>query len=447
MINSINKQIEDIILNSKGGDLFLIADFKDIGTTTAIRKSLSRFVELGIIERMGKGIYVIPKQHKIFGKILPSLEEVAAILAEKEHVRIMPSGQYALNRIGLSNQVPMKLIFLTNGTFKKIQFGKSELIFKPTTNKKLAMKGEITSLLLYTYFLRFEYMNGLTTRITARSNGLFLVFLGLLACSARPITFVWLIIVTLFAYFDYSLSNEFNFRTFVNVVSISLPGIVLGLLWKIKASVDVLPTVVPLDSFADIWHVATQIFSLLPERTMQMFGILGWLDTRPPLFVYQIIFILLMLFVWKILRTKSGKSLIIWGAFLLIITIVPIAIEIPQWTYWPNFWQGRYSLPMFSSLLLILLGGARKADFQLVRALGQISMIASAVFVYINFLRYAYGLNADGFPTRFDSTPGLPFSWVLGTIFSLILFFLLNLNHLRTLGSLSQSKFNQIKKK
>jgi hypothetical protein len=147
MINSINKQIEDIILNSKGGDLFLIADFKDIGTTTAIRKSLSRFVELGIIERMGKGIYVIPKQHKIFGKILPSLEEVAAILAEKEHVRIMPSGQYALNRIGLSNQVPMKLIFLTNGTFKKIQFGKSELIFKPTTNKKLAMKGEITSLL------------------------------------------------------------------------------------------------------------------------------------------------------------------------------------------------------------------------------------------------------------------------------------------------------------
>ena len=147
MKDSINKQIEKIIHQSKEGTIFLTSDFKDIGTTTAIRKSLSRFVELRIIDRMGKGIYVKPKQHKIFGKILPSLEEVALILAEKEHVKIMPTGQYALNKVGLSNQVPMKLIFLTNGTFKKIQFGKTELIFKPTTSKKLAMIGKITSLL------------------------------------------------------------------------------------------------------------------------------------------------------------------------------------------------------------------------------------------------------------------------------------------------------------
>jgi len=146
-MDSINKQIEKIIHQSKEGDIFLTSDFKDLGTTTAIRKSLSRFVELGIIDRMGKGIYVKPQQHEIFGKILPSLEDVAIILAKKEHVKIMPTGQYALNKIGLSNQVPMKVIFLTNGTFKKIQFGKSELIFKPTTNKRLAMIGEITSLL------------------------------------------------------------------------------------------------------------------------------------------------------------------------------------------------------------------------------------------------------------------------------------------------------------
>jgi hypothetical protein len=147
VLESINKQIEKIIHQSKEGDIFLTSDFKDLGTTTAIRKSLSRFVEMGIIDRMGKGIYVKPKQHKIFGKILPSIEDVALILAKKEHVKIMPTGQYALNKVGLSNQVPMKLIFLTNGTFKKIQFDKSELIFKPTTSKKLAMIGEITSLL------------------------------------------------------------------------------------------------------------------------------------------------------------------------------------------------------------------------------------------------------------------------------------------------------------
>ena len=305
---------------------------------------------------------------------------------------------------------------------------------------------EITSLLLYTYFLRFEFMDKLGTRTATRSNEFFLIFLGLVACSARPITFVWLIIVTFFAYFDFSLKSEFNFRIFVRTISLSLPGIVLGLLWKIKASVDVLPAVVPLDSFADVWHVATQIVSLLPVRTTQMFGVLGWLDTRPPLFVYQIIFILIVLVVWKILKTKNRESLIIWGLFVLIITIVPILIEIPQWTYWPNFWQGRYSLPMFSSLLLILLGGMHKPDFHLIRALGEICMIASAIFVYFNFLRYAYGLSADGFPTRFDNTPGLPISWIFGTNLCLILFFLLNLHRLKKLGNFGQSKFNQLKK-
>ena len=59
----------------------------------------------------------------------------------------MPTGQYALNKIGLSNQVPMKLVFLTNGTKKNITIGKSSIVFQPTTTKKLAMMGSISSLL------------------------------------------------------------------------------------------------------------------------------------------------------------------------------------------------------------------------------------------------------------------------------------------------------------
>ena len=62
-------------------------------------------------------------------------------------VKIKPSGQYALNKVGLSTQVPMKLIFLTTGNSKRIQIGKNAIIFKSTTAKKLSMKGEITSLL------------------------------------------------------------------------------------------------------------------------------------------------------------------------------------------------------------------------------------------------------------------------------------------------------------
>lgn len=147
MKESVNHIIELKIRGFKSGQVFFPSDFKELGTSTAIRKALSRLVESGQVERMGQGIYVIPKNDKVFGKVLPSMEQLAEVLAKKEHVKIKPSGQYALNKVGLSTQVPMKLVFLTTGYSKKIQIGKNAIIFKSTTAKKLSMKGDITSLL------------------------------------------------------------------------------------------------------------------------------------------------------------------------------------------------------------------------------------------------------------------------------------------------------------
>ena len=149
MNESISSQIENKIKRSRPGQIILPSDFKDLGTSTAIRKTLSRLVDQKVLVRMGQGVYVIPIHDKLFGEVLPSMEEIAASLAEKEHVKIMPTGQYALNKIGLSNQVPMKMVFLTNGTKKNITIGKSSILFQPTTTKKLAMVGSISSLLFW----------------------------------------------------------------------------------------------------------------------------------------------------------------------------------------------------------------------------------------------------------------------------------------------------------
>lgn len=147
MKSSVNSIIELKINKLKSGKAFFASDFKELGTSTAIRKSLSRLVESKQVERIAQGIYVKPKNHKVFGKILPSIEELAETLAKKEHVKIKPSGQYALNKVGLSTQVPMRLVFQTTGNSKKIKIGNSTIVFKSTTAKKLSMKGEITSLL------------------------------------------------------------------------------------------------------------------------------------------------------------------------------------------------------------------------------------------------------------------------------------------------------------
>jgi len=147
MNESINSQIESKVRRAKPGQVFLPSDFKDLGTSTAIRKALSRLVAQKVLVRMGQGIYATPIHDKVFGDVLPSMEEIAVTLAKKEHVKIMPTGQYALNKIGLSTQVPMKMVYLTNGTKKNISLGKSSIVFQPTTTKKLAMIGTITSLL------------------------------------------------------------------------------------------------------------------------------------------------------------------------------------------------------------------------------------------------------------------------------------------------------------
>lgn len=147
MKSSVNSIIELKINRLKLGQAFFASDFKELGTSTAIRKSLSRLVESKQVERMAQGIYVKPKKDKVLGKILPSMEELAESLAKKEHINIKPTGQYALNKVGLSTQVPTNLVFLSTGNPKKIKIGKSTIIFKSTTAKKLAMKGQITSLL------------------------------------------------------------------------------------------------------------------------------------------------------------------------------------------------------------------------------------------------------------------------------------------------------------
>jgi len=123
------------------------ADFKDLGTSAAIRKALSRLVEQDQLVRMGQGIYTTPIHDDVFGPVMPTVEVMASIIAEKERVKIMPSGQYALNKIGLSTQVPMRLVYHTSGNKKSIAIGKSALVFKPASAKKLAMIGPITSLL------------------------------------------------------------------------------------------------------------------------------------------------------------------------------------------------------------------------------------------------------------------------------------------------------------
>lgn len=97
---------------------------------------------------MAHGIYYVPKIDPLPGELLPSAEQVAGKVAEKEKVRINPTGIDALNRLGLSTQVPTRLVYLTDGTPRLLTIGKSKVQFKATTPKKLALQGKISRLVI-----------------------------------------------------------------------------------------------------------------------------------------------------------------------------------------------------------------------------------------------------------------------------------------------------------
>ncbi|SIN80352.1 DUF6088 family protein [Algoriphagus halophilus] len=145
---SIENQILKRIETLPKGELFLPADFSDLGSSEAVRLSLFRLEKEGVILRVAQGIYVRPKESVLIGKLTPTAEEVAEAIAKRDRVRTVPTGSYALNALGLSTQVPMNIVLLTDGSPRELRVGKRSIKFKRATPKNLLAKGKISRLVI-----------------------------------------------------------------------------------------------------------------------------------------------------------------------------------------------------------------------------------------------------------------------------------------------------------
>ncbi|WP_026725230.1 DUF6088 family protein [Flavobacterium sasangense] len=148
MTQSVEKQIEKSIKSKPKGVLIIPDDYMDYGSSDAVRKALDRLENKQIIVRVAQGIYVRPKISKLIGPLVPSAEEVAEAIAKRDRIRTIPTGSYALNALGLSTQVPMNIVLLTDGSPREIKVGKRKIRFKKTTPKNLLAKGKISRLVI-----------------------------------------------------------------------------------------------------------------------------------------------------------------------------------------------------------------------------------------------------------------------------------------------------------
>ena len=130
------------------GSVLFVDDFLDYGNPESVKKALLRLKEKEILVRLAHGIYLYPKIDTELGVLFPSTEDIAKAIARRDKARIVPTGVQALNKLGLSTQVPMKVVYLTDGAARSIKIGKRTITFKNTSPKNLLAKGEISSLVI-----------------------------------------------------------------------------------------------------------------------------------------------------------------------------------------------------------------------------------------------------------------------------------------------------------
>ena len=145
---TIEEKIFKRMKKAKRGLVFFTSDFASYGNTKTCNKALERLAKQEKIMRVGRGIYAIPRKSVFFGRVAPGIETIAHGIARRDKARIMPTGLFAKNLLGLSTQVPVKIIYLTDGTPRKLMIDGVPLIFKKTSPKNLATWGKVSGLVI-----------------------------------------------------------------------------------------------------------------------------------------------------------------------------------------------------------------------------------------------------------------------------------------------------------
>lgn len=151
IVKSIVNEIENKLKSGRRGKILFASDFSLYGLPKAVNKSMERLTESGMLIRLAQGIYLYPQTDTRLGLgvLYPTVETIAREIAKRDKARIVPTGVYALNALGFSTQIPMNVVFLTDGAARKIKIGNGQgIVFKRTVAKNLSYKNDVLILVV-----------------------------------------------------------------------------------------------------------------------------------------------------------------------------------------------------------------------------------------------------------------------------------------------------------
>ena len=141
---SIDTKIFDRIKRNAGARVYTARDFLDLGSRHAVDQTLSRHSRAGRLRKVARGMYDLPRIDPQLGPLSPRLDAIAAAIAGNHSIRLQPAGAYAANMLRLSDQVPMKIVYLTDGASRHLNYGGLDITLKQTSTRNMATAGRLS---------------------------------------------------------------------------------------------------------------------------------------------------------------------------------------------------------------------------------------------------------------------------------------------------------------
>ena len=236
--------------------------------------------------------------------------------------------------------------------------------------------------------------------------------------TARPLGFLWAAGLTVSAI---ALAPSIRIRGLLRIMCAVAPGVAVGALWYVTHQYGAsAPSTVP-----GLLKAFVYTFLNTTTYTRQMFGGLGWLDTTIP-----DVLLLVVYGAWAVLLARLPsirKSAIACGLFGIL--VIPCAISASVWSAWPLWWQGRYDMPFALGFILLLLLRSGRFIPRTISVVSGISLLSLGIMVWVNAVRYGFGLNGFDMPAQFRtlgiSPIRLGISAVIGAFLVLVSWYLL----------------------
>lgn len=141
---SVEKSVINRIYGRGRGSVVSPSDFLDLGSRGAVDLALSRLTKKGVLRRVDRGVYGFPEKSRLIGELSPRPDEVAKALVRRRGQRLLPSGASAANLLGLTEQVPARVEYLTDGRARRVMIRNLPVVLKQATPGRLATAGRVS---------------------------------------------------------------------------------------------------------------------------------------------------------------------------------------------------------------------------------------------------------------------------------------------------------------